>query len=83
MTNPMTNPNFESMPRRELLDYILKHREDEDAFRAYMDRAYAVPNRVWHPAPKSIEDLSHFPQLLEENRRRLEEERRKEQGEQA
>jgi hypothetical protein len=75
----MKNPNFESMTRRELRDYMLANRHDEEAFRAYMDRLYALPNQVWHPAPKSVEDLSHFPQLLEEHQRRLEAERQKEQ----
>jgi hypothetical protein len=26
----------------------------------------AEPNKTWFPAPKSIEDLAHFPKLLEE-----------------
>lgn len=82
MTTPMTNPNFESMPRKELLNYILEHREDDAAFRAYMDRASASPNKVWHPAPKSVEDLNNVPELFREARRRQEEQRRKEQEEQ-
>jgi hypothetical protein len=74
----MTNPNFELMPRKELLNYILEHRDDDEAFRAFMDRANASPNKVWHPAPKSMEDLSNFSQLLEEHRQRQREQEEQE-----
>lgn len=74
----MTNPNFESMTRRELRNYILENRNDDDAFRAYMDRIEALPNKVWHPAPKSMDDLSNFPQLLEEHRQRQREQEEQE-----
>jgi len=73
----MTNPNFESMTRRELRDYMLENRNDDDAFHAYMDRLYALPNKVWHPAPKSMDDLSNFSQLLEEHRQRQREQEQK------
>jgi hypothetical protein len=74
----MTDSNFESMTRRELRNYILENRNDDDAFRAYMDRLEAIPNKVWHPAPKSIDDLSNFPQLLEEHRQRQREQEEQE-----
>jgi hypothetical protein len=74
----MTKPNFELMPRKELLNYILSHRDDDDAFRAYMDRVNALPNKVWHPAPKSMDDLSNFSQLLEEHRQRQKEQEEQE-----
>lgn len=59
-------PNFQIMSRQELRQYILKHREDEQAFYAYMDRLNQEPNKPVFPAPKSIEDLSNFAQLLEQ-----------------
>ncbi|MBD2306062.1 hypothetical protein H6G17_11110 [Chroococcidiopsis sp. FACHB-1243] len=64
----MTQPNFEAMSRKELRAYILEHREDEQAFRVYMDRITAEPPTEVYPAPKSIDDLKHFPQLLEKHR---------------
>jgi hypothetical protein len=73
----MSNPNFESMSRKELQAYVLENRDNDAAFYALMDKLDAIPAKVWHPAPKSIEDLSNFPQLLEEHRRW-----KKEQGEQ-
>lgn len=39
----MTKPNFESMSRAELKAYITTHREDNEAFRAYIDRLHTDP----------------------------------------
>lgn len=56
------------MSRVDLRAYILEHREDEEAFQVYLDRVTAEPGEVY-PAPKSIEDLNHFPDLVSRNRR--------------
>ncbi|MFB2833339.1 DUF6887 family protein [Floridanema evergladense] len=66
-------PNFEAMSRKELREYVLAHRDDDDAFYALMDRIYQQPNKTWFPAPKSIDDLKHFPELLEQHRQRKQE----------
>lgn len=58
---------FEAMSRQELRTYILEHREDEEAFQLYLDRAMAEPGEIY-PAPQTIEDLSNFPQLFPKNR---------------
>lgn len=70
----MNQLNFEAMNRKELRKYILEHREDEYAFRVYLDRitAEAINSEVY-PAPQSIDDLNHFPQLLEKHRKQREE----------
>jgi hypothetical protein len=54
---------FAGMSRQELRAYILKHREDEEAFQLYLDQVMAEPGEIY-PAPQTLEDLSHFPQLL-------------------
>ena len=54
---------FEAMSRQELRTYILEHREDEEAFQLYIDQVMAEPGEIY-PAPKTIEDLNNFPQLL-------------------
>ncbi|MEA5469030.1 MULTISPECIES: DUF6887 family protein [unclassified Spirulina] len=59
---------FENMSRQELRTYLLEHRDNEEAFQVYLDRVMAKPGEIY-PAPKTIEDLSNFPQLLEKNRR--------------
>ena len=69
----MTRSDFEAMSRKDLRAYILENREDEEAFHVYMDRALAKPGEL-HPAPKSLDDLKHFPQLQEQRRRQLEQE---------
>ncbi len=69
----MIKPNFEAMSRQELLAYIRKNRDDDEAFRIYMDRVTAKPATEWYPAPQSIDDLKHFPELLEKHRARREE----------
>ncbi|NJP12306.1 MAG: hypothetical protein HC866_24905 [Leptolyngbyaceae cyanobacterium RU_5_1] len=69
----MTKPNFSSMTRKELLAYLLGHRDDDDVFYAYMDKAYAESAREVYPAPKSIDDLKHFPELLNNYHREREE----------
>ncbi|GET42439.1 DUF6887 family protein [Microseira wollei] len=58
-------PDFKAMSRKELRAYILKHRDDDEAFYAYMDKLEAEATWVEFPAPKSIDDLKNFPELLE------------------
>ena len=65
----MIKPNFEAMSRKELLAYIREHRDDDEAFRIYMDRVTAEPTTEIYPAPQSIDDLKNFPELLEKHRR--------------
>jgi hypothetical protein len=62
-------PNFAAMSRTELRAYMLEHRDDDDAFYAYMDLLNKNPNRgPIFPAPKTIDDLKNFPELLEKYR---------------
>lgn len=56
--------NFEAMSRQELRKYILENREDDEAFRIYMSKIHAQPSTEIYPAPQSIDDLKHFPELL-------------------
>lgn len=63
----MMKPNFQAMTRKELLRYILEHRDDDDAFYAFMDKTHAEPPTEVYPAPQSIDDLKHFPQLVEKH----------------
>ncbi|MGK7898008.1 MAG: hypothetical protein AB4372_31410 [Xenococcus sp. (in: cyanobacteria)] len=67
----MMELKFETMTRQELRAYILEHREDEEAFQVYLDRVMAEPGEIY-PAPQSIDDLKHFPDLLEKHRQERE-----------
>ena len=69
----MMKPNFKGMARRELLAYMLDHRDDDQAFHVFMDKVHAEPPTEIYPAPQSIDDLKHFPQLLEKFRLEQEE----------
>lgn len=68
----MMKPNFEAMTQKELIAYILEHRDENEAFRVLMDRAHADTDAKFYPAPKSIDDLKHFPELLEKRRQQRE-----------
>ena len=41
----MSKVDYMTMTDQELKRYILEHRDDQQAFHAYMDRRYARPNR--------------------------------------
>ncbi|MDJ0846644.1 MAG: hypothetical protein QNJ08_20705 [Crocosphaera sp.] len=58
---------FYKMTRQELRAYILKNREDEQAFQVYLDRVMAQPGEIY-PAPKTLEDLDNFPKVLDKNK---------------
>ena len=66
----MSKPDFTMMPRAELRQYILDHREDDEAFQTYLDR-FTDEDAVIFPAPQSIEDLENFPELHRQNLERL------------
>ncbi|MBE9019305.1 hypothetical protein C7Y66_29175 [Chroococcidiopsis sp. CCALA 051] len=66
----MTQPNFQAMSRKELLAYMLEHRDDDEVFRVFMDKVHAEPPTEVYPAPQTIDDLKHFPQLLKKHRQK-------------
>jgi len=41
-------PDFQSMSRAELRAYILEHRDDREAFHAYIDKLAAEPVLAVH-----------------------------------
>ena len=45
------------MSARELKSYVLSHREDDEAFYAYLDKVRERKDRVVYPPLKSLEDL--------------------------
>jgi hypothetical protein len=60
-----TKPNFQEMNIKELRNYVLNHRDDEEAFFAYMDLLHQDKNRVTNPPLTSVEDLANYPDLLQ------------------
>ena len=61
----MEKPNFSEMSTKELRAYVMAHRDDDEAFYAYVDKLHAEANWVEHPPLKSIEDMENYPELLE------------------
>lgn len=62
----MSKPDFTSLTRSELRQYILENREDEEALQIYVDR-FQSPNNKIFPAPQTIEDLENFPELHQQH----------------
>ena len=63
-------PNFQSMSRKDLHVYILSHRNDHEAFYAYIDKLYAEATWIDMPPLESSEDLESHPEFIEHVRSR-------------
>jgi hypothetical protein len=61
-------PNFNEMSKKELRTYVLAHRDDNEAFYAYVDKINAEENRVTYPPLKSLEDMENYPEFIEKLR---------------
>jgi hypothetical protein len=57
-----TKPDFNTMSRSELWHYVVKHRQDDEAFNALMDLVHASPK-------VKIETMEHLARLIEERDR--------------
>jgi hypothetical protein len=60
----MTKPNFDSMTRQELRDYILQHREDDDAIEALINKGN--PNNPTYRFPQTDEDMREMEAILKQ-----------------
>jgi GAF domain-containing protein len=58
-------PNFKTMTSQELKSYVLSHREDDEAFYAYVDKVNERKDRVVYPPLNSLEDLEKYPEVRE------------------
>jgi hypothetical protein len=61
----MSQVNFQTMTQKELQTYVLSHREDQQAFQAYVDRLHAEGNWIEMPPLQSEEDLENYPEFIE------------------
>jgi hypothetical protein len=62
-------PNFAAMTCKQLREYVLAHRNDEEAFFAYVDRSASEANWAEFPPVESVEELQHFPVFLDKLRK--------------
>ncbi|XGV95724.1 MAG: hypothetical protein ACAF41_23650 [Leptolyngbya sp. BL-A-14] len=65
----MMKPDFSAMTRKELRAYLLTHRDDRDAFYAYVDRSEVEANWIELPPVQSMDELKNFPEFFEKVRR--------------
>jgi hypothetical protein len=61
----MSNPDFKAMSEKELRKYFLAHRDNQDAFYAYVDKLNAECKWVEMPYLESLEDLENYPEFTE------------------
>ena len=60
----MNKPNFATMSQKELHDYFMTHRDDQEAFYAYVDKLHREGNWVEMPPLKSLEDLNQYSDFV-------------------
>jgi hypothetical protein len=65
----MSKPDFQTMTRKDLHDYVLSHREDEEAFYAYVDKLHVEATWVEMPALQSVEDMENYPGFIDRLRK--------------
>jgi len=51
--------------RRLLPKTNIKHRDDQEAFYAYIDRLHAEANWIEMPPLESLQDLDNYPEFVE------------------
>jgi hypothetical protein len=61
----MSKPNFQAMSQKELHDYVLTHRDDQEAFYAYIDKLHDEGHWIEMPPLESLQDLDNYPEFTE------------------
>ena len=61
----MSKPNFHAMSQKDLHDYVLAHREDQEAFYAYVDKLHVEGHWIEMAPLESEQDLENYPQFIE------------------
>ncbi len=56
--------DFQKMSRKELRNYVLAHREDDEALRIYMERLHNEPGVIRQTGGLNEEDLNQLEQLI-------------------
>ena len=59
----MSKQKYQTMTQKELRDYVLAHREDKEAFHAYVDKLNAEGDWIEMAPVESMEDLETNPEL--------------------
>jgi hypothetical protein len=59
----MGKPSFQAMSRKDLHSYVLDHRDEQEAFYAYVYRLHQEENWIEMSAVESIQDLEQYPEF--------------------
>lgn len=59
----MSKPNFQSVSQKDLYDYVMAHRDEQEAFYAYVDIIHAEATWIEMPAIESLQDLENYPEF--------------------
>ena len=59
----MSKPNFQAMNQKDLQNYVLAHRDDQEAFYAYVDKLHAEAHWIEMPPLQSLQDLENYPEF--------------------
>jgi pyoverdine/dityrosine biosynthesis protein Dit1 len=59
----MSKPDFQAMTQKELHQYVLAHRDDQEAFYAYVDKLHAEGNWIEMPGVDSVQDLEKITEF--------------------
>jgi hypothetical protein len=57
-------PNFEEMPRKELIAYVLSHREDDEAFDTLIRRRSSDAEATWYKFPDTEEGQRQMDEVF-------------------
>ncbi|MFB2833668.1 DUF6887 family protein [Floridanema evergladense] len=57
-------PDFKTMPRKELIAYVLAHREDEEAFDALINRRSPDSEATWYNFPYTEEGQQQMEEVF-------------------
>ncbi len=68
----MSKPDFTVMSREDLHEYVLAHRDDEEAFYAYVDKLHLEATWIEMPPLQAVEDLDNYPEFLDRVRKNSE-----------
>lgn len=68
----MSKPDFKTMSQKDLHAYVLAHRDDQEAFYAYVDKLHAEATWIEMPALESVADLENYPEFVEHLRKSAE-----------
>jgi len=65
-------PNFQTMPRTELKNYVLAHRDDDEAVRVLMARRSPDAEATWYDFPDTEEGWQEMEKVLRSKIKSLE-----------